>query len=84
MDRIPPRHVRRAEGLFHAAVGELGTERLLFGSGLDPALPKFPERQQAILEWFTREKPWLDPSSLELFLQENAKRLEQQLGFSDL
>ncbi|HTL53121.1 MAG TPA: hypothetical protein VL860_11140 [Planctomycetota bacterium] len=74
-DELPAASVERAEALYHLAVGELGTERILFGSGLNLSDPDRIRRQNALAAWFQAPRPWLDADSVELIFGANQRRL---------
>ncbi|MGH7143256.1 MAG: hypothetical protein ACREJ2_03885, partial [Planctomycetota bacterium] len=72
--------LQRAEDLYHLAVGELGTERILFGTGLTAAAAPAEVAAQAatraaLAAWFRRPRAWLDSDSAELLFAANANRL---------
>lgn len=65
----------QAEDIYHGVVGELGTERILFGSGAVAGDARAAEVAAAAAAWFAQPRPWLDAPSLALLFGGNAQRL---------
>lgn len=75
LEELTPTELRRAEAILHFYVGEVGAERVLFGSGLGRHWPVSAEQIHEQAHWFAQERPWLETASARFILLKNARRL---------